>query len=288
MYTISKSLTGAMPGGAVTVRNGTPPATSRLLRLASLLSVFLLSSLFLTNAAQAASYPIRDRSLTANALYDAGELQATGCREKSVKPNNVPSTKKYLTSLLDCLNASWAAYFEQAGLPFTEAGMDFVTTKPRKYCGWSWGSAQGVYCGKQHKFRILLNKDVLDEPSDLFLFVLVAHEYGHHVQYLSGIDKAYRRHPYKGDKELNEQSRRMELQAECLAGVFVGSSWPSLDRSDEDWWRVLDIVRASGDEQNKVPDHGKGRNAAAWLDKGFQSDSPASCNTWSAPSSKVS
>ncbi|WP_219470297.1 neutral zinc metallopeptidase [Nonomuraea rhizosphaerae] len=89
------------------------------------------------------------------------------------------------------------------------------------------------------------------------------------------IRRAYDRHPYKGKKELYEQGRREELQAQCLAGVFMGIVWKSLDRTDRDWRILLDIERAGGDEQSEVPDHGRGPTSAAWLEKGFRSVSPA-------------
>ncbi|SDL36086.1 hypothetical protein SAMN05421869_12520 [Nonomuraea jiangxiensis] len=79
----------------------------------------------------------------------------------------------------------------------------------------------------------------------------------------------------------------MELQAECLGGVFMGSVWDSLDRPEEDWEDLLDLYRDGEDVQATVRTHGKSHNIAAWLDKGFRAASPQACNTWTAPSSKV-
>jgi uncharacterized protein len=259
----------------------------RSMRFASLIAVFTLFCLLLSGTAHAASYPIRDRALTANKFYRSGELQPTECPERDIQPNDVPAAKRYLTAVFNCLNESWGAHFKRAGLPFSKPRIGFIT-KPRRYCGDAWGNAAATYCRKERRFVFLLDRNVLDDPSDLFLFDVAAHEYGHHLQNLTGIWRAYDLHPYKGKKELNEQSRRMELQAECLAGVFIGSVWDSLDRTEEDWETLLEIDRASGDEKSKVDDHGKGRNIAAWLDKGFRAKSPQACNTWSVPASKVS
>ncbi len=71
----------------------------------------------LPGAEHAASFPIRDRVLTDNKLYRTGKLHLTECRERSVKADRKPSAKRYLTSVLDCLNTSWAAHFKRAGLP---------------------------------------------------------------------------------------------------------------------------------------------------------------------------
>ncbi|MFG1947178.1 neutral zinc metallopeptidase [Nonomuraea sp. NPDC048826] len=145
-----------------------------------------------------------------------------------------------------------------------------------------------MYCPAERRFLVLLDDNLLDDPSDLLLLNVISHEYGHHVQELTGIDRAYHRHPYRNDKELNEQLRRLELQAECLSGVFMGSVWTSLDRTSADWDVLMRLTRASGDEKSEVRSHGKGRTIAAWLDKGRRAKDPRSCNTWTAPSSKVS
>jgi predicted metalloprotease len=258
-----------------------------IMRFTPLLAGLALASVLLSGTAHAASYPIRDRVLTANKLYRGGELQPGECPEREVKPNHVPSAKRYLRAVVACLNTSWGAYFKQAGLPFAKPRIGFIT-KPRRYCGDKWGEASGMYCDSERRFVVLLNDDLLEDPSDLFLFNLAAHEYGHHIQQLTGMARAFNRYPYKGKRELNEQIRRNELQAECLAGVFMGSVWKSLDRTQEDWEILLDLKRDGGDEQSKERDHGKGRTIAAWLDKGFRAISPAACNTWTVPSSKVS
>ncbi|MER6950932.1 neutral zinc metallopeptidase [Nonomuraea sp. NPDC000554] len=259
------------------------------MRFSSLLAATTLACLLLSGTAHAASaYPIRDRVLTANKLYRTGELRASQCAERDVKPNDVAAAKRYLTAVLNCLNRSWGAHFKRAGLPFTKARIGFIT-KPRKYCGDSWGSTSATYCNAERRFLVLLDDSLLEDPSDLYLFGLAAHEYGHHVQNLTGIARAYDRYPFRNKTELNEQTRRMELQAECLSGVFIGSVWDALrERSKEDWETLLEITRNSGDEQDKIRSHGRGRNIAVWLDKGFRATSPQVCNTWTASASKVS
>ncbi|MEU8244900.1 neutral zinc metallopeptidase [Nonomuraea sp. NPDC048916] len=258
------------------------------MRLAPLLAGCTAFWLLLSGTAHATAYPIKDPVLTKNKLYRSGELSPSECPERDIKRNDIPSAKRYLTSVLNCLNTSWAAYSKQANLPFAKARIGFIT-KPRRYCGHAWGKyTAATYCGDERRFLILLDDDLLDQPWDLFLFQLVAHEYGHHVQNLTRMERAFQYYPYKGKKELKEQIRRNELQAECLGGAFVGSFWDSLDRTAEDWDELLDTTRRSGDEWTKGGDHGKGRNIAAWLDKGFRAASPAVCNTWTAPASKVS
>ncbi|KAB8183601.1 hypothetical protein FH608_049010 [Nonomuraea phyllanthi] len=257
----------------------------RLFALCATVTVGLLSA---STSAHAATYPIRDHVLTANELYSSGIFHTSRCPERKIPPNNITLAKRYMTSVLGCLNASWGAHIKRAGLPFTPAKIGFIT-KPHKYCGLPWGQIVARYCAAEGRVLVLLKDSLLGDPSDLFLFQLTAHEYGHHVQKITGIRDAYDHHPYRNKSELQEQSRRKELQAECLSGLFVGSVWASLDeRGEEDWKALLKVARNSGDEGYKVRSHGKGRNIAAWLDKGFRASSPAACNTWTAPSAKVS
>ncbi|GAA0989886.1 hypothetical protein GCM10009555_074700 [Acrocarpospora macrocephala] len=258
------------------------------MRFTPFVAVCTLSWLLLSGTAEAASYPIRDPTLTKNRLYRTGTIKPIRCPEKDIRPNDVNSAKRYLTSVLNCLNASWGAHFKKAGLPFAKAKIGFIT-KPRRFCGSSWGKGTaGRYCDKERRFLVHLEGTLLTDPSDLFLFSLAAHEYGHHIQNITGLSQAFIDHPYKGKSELNEQLRRNELQAECLAGAFIGSVWDSLNRTTDDWDFLLDLNRRGGDEYTKDHDHGKGRNIAAWLDRGFKAAAPAACNTWVAASAKVS
>lgn len=237
-------------------------------------------------ASDTASYPIKSRVLTHHKLYKSGPLESLDCPERPIEANDVTSAKNYLRGIFNCLGVAWGGHFKAAGLKFSKPGLSFIT-KPKRFCGDSWGEAAGIYCNKTKKFVILLDKETLKIVDDLFLMDVVAHEYGHHLQNISGIARAFDYEPYRNKKELAEQNRRYELQAECFAGVFMGTIWDSLDRTSEDWEWLLEIVSKSGDEHSKIKDHGKGRIQKYWLNKGFEAAAPGACNTFSAPSSKV-
>ncbi len=238
-------------------------------------------------ATAAARYPIDDPDLIDNDLYDTGELARVACTTKTYKRNNLASAKSYLTAGVDCMNRTGQAHFDNAGLPFNKPGFGFIT-KPRRFCDAPWGEgAAGVYCTTTERFLVLLDRDTLADPSGLDLYFTTAHEYGHHIQNLTGINDADLDLEYENKSELNEQSRRSELQATCLAGVFMGSVWGSQSRTAKDYKELLKLARGSGDEGTDVRSHGKRANVVAWLDRGFKAKSPAACNTWSASSAKV-
>lgn len=143
-----------------------------------------------------------------------------------------------------------------------------------------------MYCDKEKRFTVLPDDGVLDDPSDLYLFAVTAHEYGHHLQNLTGMALAFDELGHRNKSELYEQTRRNELQAECPGGVFIGSVWKSLSRTAKDWKKPRALYDQDDDEDG-ARTHGKSRNVVAWLEKGFTSSSPASCNTWTAPSATV-
>ncbi|WP_248961233.1 neutral zinc metallopeptidase [Sphaerisporangium perillae] len=265
------------------------------MRTSSLAILFgLIASLLIgggtAHAAQetAAAYPIRNaNALTRSPLYTTGRLPAASCPERPVTAGDVLSVRSYLLPLVKCLDTAWAAQFEKAHIPFAKPRVRFIT-KPQRICGDKWGKdVQAIYCNTDRVIVVMLDKDIVDQPDGLFLMDVIAHEYGHHVQNLAGMWRAYDHLPNRGKTEYYEQKRRHELQAECLAGVFIGSVWPSLDRPDQDFRDLLAADRRSGDEMTKVRDHGKGRNIANWLNRGYKAASSAACNTWAAPSAMV-
>nr|BFE79893.1 hypothetical protein GCM10020093_024940 [Planobispora longispora] len=162
-------------------------------------------------------------------------------------------------------------------------------TRPARACGSAWGkNVTGRYCTGERRLVLLIGDHALSDPADPVTLHLIAHEYAHHVQNLAGIWDAYRGMPAHGRAQMLAQSRRLELQADCLAGAFMGSVWNSQKYRDADWKEVVDLIRRSGDGSATTErSHGTGRNRVAWLRRGFGSASPAVCNTWTATASAV-
>nr|WP_062337420.1 neutral zinc metallopeptidase [Herbidospora sakaeratensis] len=243
--------------------------------------VTVLASLLVVGAAPANAYPIDDRALTQNALYRTGRLAPVDCPEPPLRDGDAASARTYAITVASCLNEAWGAHFRKNGLPFTPVKISFQT-RPKAFCGRKWGDAAGRYCDSQRRFMVLLDRDALVDSSNLYLYLVIAHEFGHHIQNLTGMADAYRTHPYHSKAELYQQIRRNELQAECLAGVFFGAVWPTLGRSDADWQYLREL-----DGTGHSRTHGRGKNVLGWLDRGFATRKPGACNTWTAKTAKV-
>jgi uncharacterized protein len=262
------------------------------MRFAPLVAACVLSLPLLSGTADASSYPIKDRTLTHNKLYRDDKPKLVACMTKVMNRHfESPVSETYGKAVLDCINTSWAAYARKARLPFAKAGIVFAVKEPRRFCGSPWPArAAGAYCARERRFMMLVNKVVIDEPWGLHFLSTLTHEYGHHIQEINGIIRAQRGHPYRGRSELNEQTHRLELQAECLSGVLIRSMWPALNISNEEWEDLVDKTRAGAEYTERTYNtntHGKGRNLEYWLRRGFQKASPSACNTWVAASSRV-
>ncbi|MEU7936761.1 hypothetical protein [Microbispora bryophytorum] len=232
----------------------------------------------------AAARPIKSRTLTDNRLYGAGALPVTGCRERPVKKADARSAKGYLNEVLNCLTRSWGAELHRAGLKQSRVKLTYATEVPAKYCGAKWRKDDwdGYYCDASHTILIVLSKDLLEDPGDLYLFNLLATQYAEHVQNVTGIYRAGMHLGYRNKAELAEQLRRYNLQGYCFAGASLRSVWKSFRRDREDWDDLLYFLRGWAGKYG-----GNRKSVTYWANEGFRSGDPGACNTWTAPSSKV-
>lgn len=243
----------------------------------------VLASLLLTGTAAAVTEQLRPAptgkiALMSNPIYKTGRLELRTCPERQVHDGDRKSVERYLASVLTCLNKSWKRQFAKARLPFAVAKLRIVNRSGADTgCGSTFPKdAQAIYCWTTKTLVFLLDKNVLTDTSNLYLFEAIAHEYGHHVQWLSGIMEASYLRTYRTPQQ-RDSWRRFELQADCLSGAFLGSVWLSLERPESDF---VDLRSMATD----LPTHGKAANYSYWLNRGFQAKGPGACNTFAARS----
>ncbi|RSM97597.1 hypothetical protein DMB42_45985 [Nonomuraea sp. WAC 01424] len=267
--------------------------TPRLAIIAGALASVVLAG----TAPAAAAAPANKPVLTKNPIYKTGRLALKTCEEPPVQSGTEDEARVYFDAVLDCLNKAWGPKLKQAGFTFSKPKFR-VTTKlgTPTGCGGFPEGAQALYCPVNKTMTLLLSPNVVEEPSDPVLMLVLAHEYGHHVQKLTGMLRHNKRGEYVLDNPRDlEPVRRTELQAECYAGVFMGSVWDSLGRSQKEFDSLLrgshnafDLsaigvkTRSSADQT-----HGTDANVSWWLKRGFTGKSAGSCNTWVASKGKV-
>lgn len=243
----------------------------------------VIAGLGLTGTAEAASTSgtAQPAALTSNKIYRSGTAAAMRCPLPGIKPGSAVSVKRFQQALARCADRFWAARFKAAGLRYSPPKLH-ITTGKRSVCGTiTTNGAQ--YCPQQRTVAIRIMKRDLRDQIKMNLAHSVAHEWGHHVQELSGILDAQNTLYWRSGKTRRAAlSRKLEMQAECFAGVFYRAAFDSLD-SDITWAQWINGVKQS--RESKV--HGKPRNLAYWQDRGYDAGSAAACNTWTAPAARV-
>jgi uncharacterized protein len=263
-----------------------PGAGSRraLRRLAAFTRRILLVAVCLavlpSGVAQAAS--------PGSSLLKTGRLAATSCPEPPIIDLGIPRTREYLTAAIKCLNKSWSAHFARAGLRFRKPTVAFYEAPAQRVCGIPWPAyAAAFYCTERATLVFPLTGDWIENRTDLYPLKTAAHEYGHHLQSLTGVRDRYEARVRSDHAHQAELGRRYELQADCLSGVFLGSIRRSSSRTEQDWKSLSDTLRASGDDRDHRA-HGTGVNRVRWFNRGYRAVSPSACDTWTATPSQVS
>ena len=226
---------------------------------------------------------------TASPLYRVGAMPKVRCRAGQIQPGSAASYRFFMTGVNRCLNLAWKTQFKKARLPFSPPKLRFVTSQVSSPCGrWPTG-AGGYYCSVNRTIYIGVTRKILKDAYGPNHAQFMAHEYAHHVQQLAGIL------PYYGQSSWHAKpsarlalSRRLELQADCLASAFLREAAGSLSVTRQHWDAMVQWISANGDKTWPRNDHGKGRNQAYWMERGFASGSPASCNTGLASARSVS
>jgi predicted metalloprotease len=226
---------------------------------------------------------------TASPLYRVGAMPKVRCRAGQIQPGSAASYRFFMTGVNRCLNLAWKTQFKKARLPFSPPKLRFVTSQVSSPCGrWPTG-AGGYYCSVNRTIYIGVTRKILKDAYGPNHAQFMAHEYAHHVQQLAGIL------PYYGQSSWHAKpsarlalSRRLELQADCLASAFLREAAGSLSVTLQHWDAMVQWISANGDKTWPRNDHGKGRNQAYWMERGFASGSPASCNTGLASARSVS
>ena len=192
-----------------------------------------------------------------------------------------------------CLDAAWSPLLTAANLPSGSPAVETVTGAVSTPCGAQPAERTAFYCPGNNTIYMTaaFYSERFGARPGQYLAVL-AHEYGHHVQGITGIFDAYwdRRYEAGPTSEAGlELSRRLELQASCYAGMFVTSSGGrgSVDRNITGEM-VFALGNGGDDTVPGLPrDHGTVANNARWADQGSRYNLAWQCNTWLADTASV-
>jgi hypothetical protein len=196
---------------------------------------------------------------------------------------------------LTSLDATWQATFERAGIAFEKPFLDLyrngqVTTEG---CGSATSAAGPFYCPADK--GIYIDTGFYDQLAqmagtggDFARLYVIAHEYGHHIQNITGLAGQVRREQQRNPAAANRLQVAMELQADCYAGMWAGKNREAIEPGDLE--EGLQAASAIGDDtlmrgagQSINPEsftHGTSQQRMAALRLGLESTSDAACNVF--------
>lgn len=206
---------------------------------------------------------------------------------------------KFVSKVLASTEDTWNEVFRANGRQYQEPKLVLFTGVTPTACGTGQSAMGPFYCPGDQKVYIDLAfyrdlKDRFKAPGEFAQAYVIAHEVGHHVQNLLGIaDKVHEARQRAGKAEANALSVRMELQADCLAGVW-GKRTDTMKGVLEpgDLEAALTAASAIGDDRLQqqsqgriVPEsftHGSSEQRVRWFRKGFETGDMNQCNTFKA------
>ena len=230
------------------------------------------------------------------ALLGGGGSVNTGTTQQ--RPVNDPAEEKevhFVSFVLDDAQHTWATTFQQQGGDYRHAKLVLFRDAIDSACGMAQSATGPFYCPADEKVYIDLSfydelKQRFGAPGDFAQAYVLAHEIGHHVQKLLGIEGQAQRAMQANPSQRNEVSVRLELQADCLAGVWAHSTEQRniLEAGDVD--EALGAAAAVGDDRLQKqatgtvnPDtftHGTSEQRTHWFKQGMTTGTIDGCNTF--------
>ncbi|MHB1044779.1 MAG: KPN_02809 family neutral zinc metallopeptidase [Thermoanaerobaculia bacterium] len=204
---------------------------------------------------------------------------------------------EFVSFVLDDAQATWTKILPTVGGEYSRAKLVLFRDGVDSACGSAGSSTGPFYCPGDQKVYIDLGfyqelKDRFGAPGDFAQAYVIAHELGHHVQHLIGVDQAVRQRQAADPRNENAYSVAMELQADCFAGVWGHETAQRgiLERGDVE--EGLNAAAAIGDDRMQraagrrvTPDaftHGSSEQRVAWFRKGLESGDIKACDTFGA------
>jgi hypothetical protein len=231
------------------------------------------------------------------ALLDQGGAQS-GAPVQSVPAQVDPQQKAFVSAILHSTEQTWGEIFQAKGVTYVDPKLHLFSGGVNTACGGASTAVGPFYCPGDQKVYLDVAffqqlQDELHSSGDFARAYVIAHEVGHHVQNLLGTMAKFDAQTSRmSDRDRNAMSVRLELQADCYAGVwgFYAAKRNLLDPGDAD--EGLRAAAAVGDDRLQkqmqgtvVPEsftHGSSQQRMTWFKRGLDSGDIRNCDTFSA------
>jgi predicted metalloprotease len=233
------------------------------------------------------------------ALLDNGGGSSTGTTVSQPNPARDEAEKplvQFVTFVLNDTQKTWDQLLpQQANVPYRHAKLVLFRDQTTSGCGGADAATGPFYCPGDEKVYIDLGfydelKQRFGAPGEFAEAYVLAHEVGHHVQKIIGIENKVRRLQDSNPQAGNKLSVAMELQADCFAGVWAHSTQQRGLLDPADVQSALGAASAVGDDhiqnmtrgrvQPETFTHGSSQQRMDWFNKGLNSGTISACNTF--------
>jgi len=236
------------------------------------------------------------------ALFDnsgGGQRPAAVPGEQAPPASETPDEKKsvqFVSFVLDDAQSTWDRILpEQTGKRYRHAKLVLFRDAIQSACGSARSSSGPFYCPEDQRVYIDLGfydelKQRFGAPGDFAQAYVIAHELGHHVQRILGTEAEVHRAMENDPDRANAYSVRLELQADCYAGVWGHSTSERGILENGDVEEGLNAAASIGDDRlqrmsgrSVNPDsftHGSSQQRVTWFKRGFESGRIADCDTF--------
>jgi uncharacterized protein len=210
-------------------------------------------------------------------------------------PDPDAELKDFVGFVVQDVQRSWTTAFANSDKQYEPTTLVLFEQATQTGCGIGSSQTGPFYCPLDRKvyldlgfFRELRSR--FGAPGDFAQAYVIAHEFGHHVQNILGINSEVRQKQQANPEEANELSIRLELQADCLAGVWAHSAYEQQLLEEGDLEEGLAAAAAVGDDRIQEqtsgrvnPEqwtHGSSEQRVTWFKKGFDSGDPGACDSF--------
>ncbi|QUG74813.1 hypothetical protein GKQ23_07290 [Erwinia sp. E602] len=227
---------------------------------------------------------------------DGSSLSQSGQQQQRSTPQD-DEAARFSRTIFAFTEDTWQQLFKQMDKPWQPPVLVMYRNQTSTACGTGQSAMGPFYCPADSKVYIDLSfydemKTKLGAGGEFAQAYVIAHEVGHHVQHLLGIEQRVRQMQQGASQtQINQLSVKMELQADCFAGVWGHYMMKENILEEGDLASALNAAEAIGDDRLQqrgqgqvVPDsftHGTSQQRQTWFKQGFDSGNPAQCNTFS-------
>lgn len=228
-------------------------------------------------------------------------VQGGPVAESGPTPTTTPEDEmgKFADVIHTSANDTWEAIFQRSGREYRRSGIVLFTQSTQTGCGTGQAAMGPFYCPADEKVYIDLDffntlQTQLGAQGDFASAYVIGHEVGHHVQKVLGTsEQVHAKQQQLSERDANALSVKLELQADCYAGV-----WAKVSNNDMQWMdqgdleEAINAAAAVGDDTLQkastgrvVPDaftHGSSEQRMHWFRAGYEAASPKACDTFNS------